>query len=84
VTDVDDLVWQEPGNAKRWHIFDEDDDRERSLCRNWSLSTDGGAKVAFGYEQVQESDEFKQGRDCKVCAREADLLDEDDDGGDDE
>lgn len=80
MSESENLVWQEPPTGRRWHIFDEDD--EESLCGNWLLKTEAGAKTVCGYEDVQESDNIKDGRDCKTCARKADLLDED--GGDDE
>lgn len=66
MSDLEDLKWGEPINARRWHIFREG----RSLCG-------GGRWMLLGADQsVSEDDSYREGKDCKECCRRAGLLEE--------
>lgn len=65
--------WGQPLDAQRFHIFEGQDGICESLCGNW----------AFRYHEDEpeldlDNDNPRDGKDCKACCREADLLDGDD------
>lgn len=62
--------WGRPFDARRYHIF-EGKGVARSLCENWQLRHDGKDP-----EVDPDEDSFTEGEDCKECAREAGVLDD--------
>lgn len=63
-----DLWWGEPADARRWHVFDGEGDC-KSLCGNWMFSR-------RNEQTIDPSDEeFREGEDCKECARKAGVID---------
>ena len=62
-----DLMWGEPFEARRFHIFD----GSRMLCGNWLFGA-ADEPVDLGV------DGYRKGDDCKECCRKAGLLEGDD------
>jgi len=57
--------WGKPLNSRRYHIFEDG----KSLCQSWIL---GSPKAG----DVEESDSYREGEDCKKCCRRAGVLDD--------
>lgn len=69
--DAETLWWGEPLDARRYHIFGGVGAMCRGLCGGWMM----------GYSSDMphvdpESDSWRDGKDCKTCARKAGVLDE--------
>lgn len=70
-SDNSELWWGYPVRANRYHVFDGKKRLAGSLCGNWMLTyqeQDSDVKP--------DSDTFKEGSDCKACARKAGVLNE--------
>lgn len=61
------LWWGHPHNARLYHIF-EGDGLADSLCGSWALADDGNEP------HVNDDDDWRDGKDCKACCREAVLI----------
>lgn len=71
MSDEDDLLWWgKPADARRYHVF-EGEGLSRSLCDNWMLTHEPVDEVVS-----PDSDEFREGKDCKTCSRKAGVLSE--------
>jgi hypothetical protein len=69
-TEQQNRWWGQPFDARRFHVFG-GHGKARSLCGSWMLNHDGQDP-----DVDPEGDTFKDGRDCKECARKAGVLDE--------
>lgn len=66
---MNNLWWGQPFHARTYHIF-EGEGRATSLCNNYLFTDDGHEP------KVTDDDEWRDGKDCKVCCRQAGILDE--------
>ena len=63
--------WGQPLKAQVFHVFEGEKRLAGSLCGNWHLSYDGDDP-----EVDPDDDEWRDGKDCKKCARKAGVLEE--------
>jgi len=64
--------WGEPLRARCFHVFEGEGRLAGSLCGSWQM--------AYGDDMPKvdpDGDSFKDGSDCKECARRAGVLNED-------
>lgn len=69
MSDDETLWWGEPLDARRFHVFEGEGRLARALCGGWHM--------AYGDDMPEvdpDGDTWKDGRDCKQCAREAGVL----------
>lgn len=73
-----ELWWGQPLDARRFHVFEGKGRLAESVCSaGWAIGYDG-----LDPDVDPENDTFKEGRDCKECARKVGILDSNTEEGD--
>lgn len=69
MSDGEMLWWGKPADSRRYHIF-RGTMLAESLCGNWGFNHRDEERID------SEEAEYREGKDCKACCREAGVLDD--------